>query len=214
MIPLGQLVDIAADHNIAPTEYISQFDIYGAWQLDALLSIGLKPDSNLLDIGCGAMRLGVVAVPYLTNGFYAGIDAFPTWIEIGAKIAQSIELPNRYSLYLDNKFDFGYFNRNFDFAIAQSVFTHLSRTGIRECIQNTTTVMKPGGKFLFTYSPGTPRTQGFLYSGLHPMMRPSIDDKGLAEIGAEFGLKLETPDLQHPSQSVRLFAYHERSANP
>ena len=36
---------------------------------------GLRPEHRLLDFGCGALRLGVLAIPYLDAGNYFGVDS-------------------------------------------------------------------------------------------------------------------------------------------
>ncbi len=46
----------------------------GKLQFDFLLCKGLKPDSHLLDIACGSLRLGVKAIPYLERSHYLGIE--------------------------------------------------------------------------------------------------------------------------------------------
>ena len=43
--------------------------------MQALLAAGMTPEDTLLDIGCGALRLGHKAVPYLDPGHYWGTDA-------------------------------------------------------------------------------------------------------------------------------------------
>ncbi len=40
-----------------------QRDAYGRFQLDFLVANGLRPDSQLLDFGCGDLRLGEKAIP-------------------------------------------------------------------------------------------------------------------------------------------------------
>ncbi len=42
----------------------------GKLQFDFLRSKGLKPESYLLDIACGSLRLGVKAIPFLEREHY------------------------------------------------------------------------------------------------------------------------------------------------
>jgi hypothetical protein len=50
------------------------WDEIGKLQFDFLKQQGLKPYHYLLDIACGALRLGVRAIPYLERGHYLGIE--------------------------------------------------------------------------------------------------------------------------------------------
>ena len=48
--------------------------IFGRLYFDTLLRAGLKPDDKVLDLGCGAGRVGVWLIPYLDSGCYFGCD--------------------------------------------------------------------------------------------------------------------------------------------
>ena len=61
-LDLQTRIDAAVEQNIAPDEYFSVWEEPGQWQLDALKSVGMAPHHRLVDVGCGAMRLGVYAV--------------------------------------------------------------------------------------------------------------------------------------------------------
>jgi SAM-dependent methyltransferase len=45
------------------------------FQFDFLTSHGLKPESRLLDIGCGTLRGGIPLIDYLQMGHYTGVEA-------------------------------------------------------------------------------------------------------------------------------------------
>src|SRR4029079_10609816 len=47
----------------------------GKYLFDFLVERGLRPGDRLLDIGCGALRLGLPAIAYLDRGTYFGVDA-------------------------------------------------------------------------------------------------------------------------------------------
>ena len=46
----------------------------GTLQFEFLRAQGLRPESYLLDIACGSLRLGVKAIPYLQPEHYLGIE--------------------------------------------------------------------------------------------------------------------------------------------
>jgi SAM-dependent methyltransferase len=94
--------------------------------MSALLDEGMTPEDHLLDIGCGALRLGHLAVPFLKPGHYWGTDASLALMRHG----RAVELPDPEALPLDHLVE----DRDFAFpglpatitlAIAFAVFTHL-----------------------------------------------------------------------------------------
>jgi hypothetical protein len=87
---------------------------------------GMTPDDRLLDIGCGALRLGHLAVPFLKPGHYWGTDASLALMRHG----RTHELPDpaRLSedrLVADADFAFPGIPPSITLAIAWGVFTHL-----------------------------------------------------------------------------------------
>ena len=59
---------------IGHRQYVGgNWDEIGNLQFNFLKSKGLKPESYLLDIACGSLRLGVKAIPYLNPDHYLGI---------------------------------------------------------------------------------------------------------------------------------------------
>jgi len=67
-------------------------------------------------------------------------------------------------------FDFSILDRQFDVALAQSLFTHLSLNSIIRCIMNVEKVLVPGGRFYATYF-DNPRGK----QNLNPIMHRSAD---------------------------------------
>lgn len=198
------LIDLALDFNLPPSGYFTQWDELGKWQLDILKRYGLKPEHRLLDIGCGMMRLGSMAIPYLEPGHYCGIDPQESLLALGRAILDRLGIDRPYSLLQSSTFEFGSFGVRFDFAIAQSVITHLSRTQIAQCFTALKSVMKPGGTFIFTYllaSYSPPL--GFFMDGIAPMIRPGLADETLfLELADRLGFRFVASSEPHPSQKV------------
>jgi SAM-dependent methyltransferase len=128
------------------------WDYLGKLQLDYLVEQGLKPDDYVLDVGCGPLRAGVHFIGYLEPGHYAGIDKRGDTLER----ARRIELP-RYGLddkdphlLVNGAFEFSKLGMTFDYAIAQSVFTHLPVNTIVRCLVEMAKVLRPGGRFYAT----------------------------------------------------------------
>ncbi|MBX3478327.1 MAG: class I SAM-dependent methyltransferase [Brevundimonas sp.] len=130
------------------------WDEMGAHQLDFLISRGLKPEHRLLDIGCGSLRLGVRAIAWLAPGRYFGSDLSQALIDAGyaAELDDALRAKApRDHFAVNDDFDFGFLPEPVDFAIAQSVFTHLPLNHMRRCLARLKGRMKPGGQALFTY---------------------------------------------------------------
>jgi len=71
---LGSLLHLGSARH-PHREYVGgMWEEIGTLQFNFLLSRGLKPESYLLDIGCGSLRLGVKAIPYLERSHYLGIE--------------------------------------------------------------------------------------------------------------------------------------------
>ncbi len=81
---------------------------------------------HLLDIGCGALRLGHLAVPYLEPGHYWGTDASLALMRHGraAELPDPARLPDDH-LIEDASFAFPGIPATITLAIAWGVFTHL-----------------------------------------------------------------------------------------
>lgn len=134
------------------------WDEIGELQLRFLVSQGLRPDHDLLDIGCGCLRGGVRFVDYLDAGRYAGVDSNPSLLAAGydLELAQAglVHKLDRSALVASDQFEFEKLGRQFDFAIAQSVFTHLDLNRIRRCLAKTAEALKPGGRLFATFFEG------------------------------------------------------------
>lgn len=133
----------------------------GRLQLDFLTARGLEPQHRLLDVGCGALRGGRQFVSYLDAGNYYGYDISHEIIEAGyhqeLTDEQRARLPIA-NLRSTDRFD-GDFGVQFDYAIAQSIFTHVPLNLVRLCLHRTAKVVKPGGTFFATFEEapaGTP----------------------------------------------------------
>jgi ubiquinone/menaquinone biosynthesis C-methylase UbiE len=124
----------------------------GELQLRFMKELGLQPDHELLDVGCGSLRGGIPFIEYLNKGKYSGLDINPSLIKAGqAELAKAKLLDKKPLLRVNDSFNFQLFNKTFDYAIAQSVFTHLPVNVIQRCLINIERVLKPGGKFFATF---------------------------------------------------------------
>lgn len=125
----------------------------GLFQLGRLVELGLKPEHRLLDIGCGCLRGGVHFVRLLNPGNYYGHDLHPELITAGLEeelAPLGLDAP-RENFSCNPDFDFSAFPAAFDFALAQSLFSHLPFNDIRLCLERLAPRMRAGGRFYATF---------------------------------------------------------------
>lgn len=124
----------------------------GHLQFDFLVQQGLKPHHYLLDVGCGSLRGGVHFADYLEAGHYYGIDKSRKLLEAGKKeLKRSNLLHKKPTLMRTDSFACQAMNQTFDYALAQSVFTHLPLNSIIRCLACVGKVLKPAGCFFATF---------------------------------------------------------------
>jgi SAM-dependent methyltransferase len=124
----------------------------GRLQFDFLRSRGLRPEHYLLDVGCGRLRAGRFFIPYLEQGHYFGVDREAERLRIGYEDRLDASArEKRPTLLCIDDFGFGRLGQMFDFALAQSVFTHLPLNDITRCLVNMADVLAPAGEFYATF---------------------------------------------------------------
>lgn len=125
----------------------------GKLQFDFLVSQGLQPNHYLLDIACGSLRGGVYFIPYLETSHYLGIDKEKDLIVAGIEKELGMELYERKKpqLLVSRIFEFDRFNNPPDYALAQSLFTHLPAPLIEMCFQKLYQVIHKDGVFYATF---------------------------------------------------------------
>ncbi len=126
---------------------------------------GLRPEHDVLDVGCGIGRMAVPLTGYLApTSSYEGFDIVPAgvrWCE--ENITQ--RFPNfrfqvadiynqRYNpggSATSANYDFPFPDDSFDFAYATSVFTHMLPADVENYVKELGRVLRPGGRALNTF---------------------------------------------------------------
>ncbi|MBI5855739.1 MAG: class I SAM-dependent methyltransferase [Nitrospirae bacterium] len=121
------------------------------WQVSFLYKTGLKPHHEFLDVGCGWLRLAVALLPYLEEGRYHGVDATQRNLDIGRELLCRLGVRQQPQLLCNADFPFERFGKQFDVVFCHAVLTHLSHAQIEQCIENLSTVTKPGAMGYFTF---------------------------------------------------------------
>lgn len=147
------------------------YDLVGALQFSLAIFCGLREDHYLLDFGCGSLRAGKFFIPYLKPAHYYGIEP-NTWLleqafqhEIGQDTIK-MRQPQ-----FSNVADFTVpFQRQFDYIIAQSIFTHTGKDLLVKLLASLANAINPDGLILATFFLGDTDEvrQGWLYSDSLP----------------------------------------------
>lgn len=201
-----------------------KWDELGALQFDFLVARGLQPHHRLLDVGCGALRAGVRFAPYLDPGHYYGVDISQALLDSGLEELETLGYADRVppsNLHATPGFELP-FGRTFDFAIAQSVFTHLGLNWIRRCLEQVSDAMAPGGQFYATFferpADAQARTEQRHEPGrklTHDVADPyhySLDDLRYAARNLPFEVEY-IGDWNHP-RAQRMVLFRKRVAAP
>jgi len=135
-----------------PTE---TFAAAGRSQLNALIAEGLKPDSTLLDLGCGCLRAGYWLVRYLDAAGYHGIEPVRARVELGLRyLFTDADLIRKQPQFdFNSRFDSSVFDTSFDFFLAGSIWTHASKQQIQLTLDNFIRDSQESGVFLNSYLP-------------------------------------------------------------
>ena len=131
---------------------LPRWEQLGELQFRYLVDRGLQPQHYFLDVGCGPLRGGIRFIRYLEPGRYYGVEKDAA--VLGE--ARRVELPRhglvekRPTLVAMENFDFPSLGQKFDYALAQSVFTHLPFNNIIRCLMNVEKALVDGGRFYAT----------------------------------------------------------------
>jgi SAM-dependent methyltransferase len=200
------------------------WDEMGQRQLDFLVGHGLRPEHYVLDVGCGSLRAGVKLIDYLEPGHYYGIDRDAELLRCGREYELSPDLLAKAPILAHvGDFDFRRLARQFDVALAQSVFTHLPLNEIARCLVRVPAILEPRGVFYATFFENE---RGL--SNLEPLEWSTADglvittyldrdpyhyDFGTFQwLGQQAGLKVSyLGDWDHPRRQ-RMLAFERRSS--
>lgn len=188
----------------------------GQLQFDCLVRYGLAPGHRLLDVGCGCLRGGLHFIDYLEAGHYCGLDINASLIDAARRELEQANLAAKApELLVDDAFDVARFGRQFDYAIALSLFTHLHNNHIVRCLVRVAGVLAPGGSLFATFfeSPRPACLEPLLHEpgGItthydrDPFHQSFEEIRGLAALA---GLHVEAVAGWNHPRAQRMFRFH------
>ncbi len=139
-----------------------KYDLVAAMQFNLLTFLGLREHHYLLDIGCGSLRAGRLFITYLLPGRYFGIEPNAWLIQEGIRheVGNDLIRMKQPTFSHDSNFTLTIFNREFDFLLAHSIFSHAAEHQIRRCLSEARKVMKPTSLFAATFVQGETNYEG------------------------------------------------------
>jgi SAM-dependent methyltransferase len=184
-----------------------KYDIVAAMQFNLLTSVGLREHHTLLDIGCGSLRAGRLLIPFLLTGHYFGLEPNGWLVEQGVKreIGRDLLRIKRPVFDHNGEFKLTVFGRQFDYLLAQSIFSHAAPQQIERCLSEAGKVMHSKSIFLATYVSGQENYDGREW--VYPQSVRYTEERML-QFASEAGL-LATPQAwQHPNDQRWLMITH------
>jgi len=198
---LGLELPIGAHHYRAFVGPPEKYDLVAANQFVLLIQLGLRELHKLLDIGCGSLRGGRLIIPYLLAGNYYGIEPNQWLIDEGIKKNLGNSILDVKKPHFSNNPDFllTEFNTNFDFILAQSIFSHASQNQIKKCFTMASKVMHKDSIFIATFFESDKNSDKDSWS--YPdNVTYRLDF--LQELASQQNLVLKKVDYQHPNDQT------------
>ncbi|MBL6453989.1 class I SAM-dependent methyltransferase [Belnapia sp. T6] len=122
------------------------FEHFGILEHSLLRQFGLKDDSRVVDVGCGAGRLTAQLTRY-PGLRYLGLDVVPELLDYNRRKAARPDF--RLELCQDNRIPLG--ENGADFVTFFSVFTHLLHEESYFYLEQCRRVLAPGGRVIFSF---------------------------------------------------------------
>ncbi|MCP4696981.1 MAG: class I SAM-dependent methyltransferase [Gammaproteobacteria bacterium] len=147
----------AGDHHyMAYVGPPAQYDVMGATQFRLLCTLGLRANHYVLDFGCGSLRAGRLFITYLDEGRYFGIEPNEWLIKDAIDNQVGNDLIRLKKPQFDHNSDFAtdVFSQQFDFIIAQSVFSHAGSDIIRIALRRFKDSLKLDGIIAVNFREG------------------------------------------------------------
>ena len=189
----------------------------GSLQFEFLVEQGLKPYHKLLDVGCGSLRGGRYFIEYLEAYHYHGIDINPNLMKVGREkeltSTQSAKVKDSNFIASDN-FNVDFDCSNFDYGLALSVFTHLPKSRIEECLTKLAPKFRCGKFYASVFLCEESEYDNELEQEMGIKTYPDTDpyhytEAQLHEVASNTGWQVQIiGDFGHPrNQKMALFTY-------
>jgi cyclopropane fatty-acyl-phospholipid synthase-like methyltransferase len=182
------------------------YDLIAAMTFNLLTTLGLRQHHSLLDIGCGSLRVGRLLIPYLNRGRYFGVEPNEWLVDEGIRreLGETLVQIKRPTFFFSDLPDtITQAKTAFDFAVAQSIFSHCGLDLIKAWLSAISRSLAQDGALVATFliaEEDAART-GWIYPEC-VNYRPGT----LERLAEDVNLRFEILDWKHPRQTWALFA--------
>jgi len=185
------------------------YDLIAAMTFNLLTTLGLRQHHSLLDIGCGSLRIGRLLISYLNRGKYFGIEPNEWLVEEGIRreLGETLVQIKRPTFFFSDLPDtIAQAKMAFDFAVAQSIFSHCGLDLIKGWLSAISRALADDGALVATFLIGEEDSarRGWIYPEC-VNYRPTT----LQREAENVNLRFEILDWKHPRQTWALFAAPE-----
>ena len=182
------------------------YDLIAAMTFNLLTTLGLRQHHSLLDIGCGSLRIGRLVIPYLNRGKYFGVEPNEWLVDDGIRreLGETLVQIKRPTFFLSDSPDtIAHAKIAFDFALAQSIFSHCGLDLIEGWLSAISGSLAQDGVLVATFLIGEEDSAktGWIYPDC-VNYRPAT----LESAAKDVNLRFEILDWKHPRQTWALFA--------
>jgi ubiquinone/menaquinone biosynthesis C-methylase UbiE len=113
---------------------------------ELLIQYGLRPDHDVIDVGCGSGRLAKPLSAYLRGG-YLGIDVVPDLVDYARALVGRAD----WRFEVTDGLTIPAEDEQADFVCFFSVLTHLLHEQSYVYLREAQRVLRPGGKIVFSF---------------------------------------------------------------
>jgi hypothetical protein len=165
----------------------------------------LRAHHSLLDIGCGSLRAGRLFINYLDEGNYYGIEPNKWLIEeaITSQVGQDLISIKKPQFDYNSTFSTNVFSKEFDFILAQSVFSHASFDLVRTALHNSKESLKIDGLIAANFALGKGDFEGSRW--VYPEL-VNYHQRIIERLAEDAGLFIRRIPWYHPRLTWYLYA--------
>ncbi|MDW3206317.1 MAG: class I SAM-dependent methyltransferase [Alphaproteobacteria bacterium] len=122
-------------------------------QVNYLKHHDLKPDHDVLEYGCGILRVGLHLLPYLEEGRYTAADISENRIEKGVGILaeKGFDRSGYRTVVLTTAEARELGDVRYDYILAHDVFAHMPLSECHVCLKSLARHLKPKGQIFVTF---------------------------------------------------------------
>lgn len=182
------------------------YDLVAAMSFGLLTILGLRQQHQLLDIGCGSLRIGRLLIPYLNHGGYTGLEPNQWLVHDGiqSEVGQDqIDIKQPRFVLSDSASELLAEGSKYDYLLAQSIFSHCGMDLLDQWLAQASGLLGESGALVATYvsSDTDNERRGWIYPEC-----VGFTSKTLDELARKRGLEFLPLDWHHPRQNWGVFA--------